>query len=501
MDKNRKKTRQNKKISPENIKIILQNEDSVPKRTKVSKRDKKLKRQQRNTDGQHTSNHKAPDKPSQPDEISKEIIASGDNILISVSFANKQSDDKEKSVECLTPDIVARKSPSLTDIITRRTPSPPPKYKASKSRDRKEKKRRKEKKSSKTHSTNGEYSSRPEKIIKRSELKPIAFIDLDRSPGKEMLPSPKEIIVLSDSDNETPRKVDNSNDELQVVEPEMDIGRPFVTVQSQPVLKFSINKKSNLLPINLLHDHDEDKNEESENVIEQSEKVERHLNDVYDPFNPTNSKSNSPVMNLQVINDVSSSSDMIKNRKDKSPMEKSYFEDNVITSTISVRNDKKVPSSPLTSNLMNLKANSFYENNFEFKSFKVPSPKTNNEKKNLIEDDATPYSPCSDGYEPPPDDPESPKEEENINESRFNDELAKLKTPSKHSTHYKNQTELSYSNRKSASKNEQSLQKSPNPKKLSNTVRSKIKRYRNSLKEYDNLKSINEKSGIKGECK
>lgn len=498
-EKNHKNSKTNKKISPENIKIILQNEDSGTKRSKVAKKDKKVKRQQRNSEGQHAHTYKAPDKPSQSDEISKEIIASGDNILISVSYANHQAgnDDKEKSVECLTPDVVERKkSPALTEIIARRSPSPPPKYKNTKSRERKEKKRKKEKRISKSRNVKGqeENSKKMEKPLKRNELKPIAFIDLDKSPGKEMLPSPKEIIVLSDSDNETLRKADNSKDELQT---EMDNGRPFVCIQSQPVLKFSINKKSNLLPIkNLLHDHEEDKNEHNDNVIEPLEKPERHLNDVYDPFNPTNSKSNSPVGNLQVINDVSSSSDMIKNRKEKSPIEKNYFEDNIITSTISLRNDKKVPSSPLSSNLMNLKVNSFYDKNFEFKNFKVPSPKNNSEKKKLIEDDATPYSPCSDGYEPPPDDPESPKEEENINETRFNDEL-KLKTPSKHLVQFKKQQD-SYGNRKSASKNDQSLSKSPNIKKLSNTVKSKIKRYRNSLKEYDNSKLMKEKVGIKG---
>lgn len=500
-DKHKEKSKIGKKISPENIKIILQNEDSGNKRTKILKRDKKAKRQHRIAETQH-SNFKASDKSTHADEISKEIIASGDNILISVSFTNKVAvkntdNDKEKSVECITPDIGTKNSTPLTEAKGRSV-SPQSKYENSKSRT-KERKRKKEKKISKSRSNkNPDIYSRTEKIIKRNELKPIAFIDLDRSPGKEILSSPKEIIVLSDSEHEILRKNDTSKDKVEVEDTELDSDRPFVSLQSQPVLKFSINKKSNLLPINLLHDHDDDKNEEDENVILQSEQSERHLNDAYDPFNPTNSKSNSPTTNLQVLNDVSSSSDMIKNRKEKSPFaEKIFFEDNLISSTNSLRNDKKNSTSPLASNLTNLKANSFYENNFEFKSFKVPSPK--NDKKIIMEDDATPYSPCSDGYQYDEAPPESPKEDEIINESRFNDDL-KLKTPSKHLTHYKSlQETLQPYSRRSTGKNEQNLQKSPGIKKLSHTVRSKMKRYRNSLKEYDSLKSLNEKSGARGE--
>lgn len=486
VDKNKdssKSSRIGKKISSENLKIILQNEDSGNKRTKISKKDKKSKRPHRIAETQH-SNFKSSDKPSHSDEISKEIIASGDNILISVSFANKisvSSADKEKSVVCITPDSEDKNSPNVIEV-KRRSVSPQQKYKNLKPRS-KERKRKKEKKIPKSNTIN-------------KNVKPIAFIDLDRSPVKEILSSPKEIIVLSDSENEILRKNDVSKMEEEAAEQGND--RPFVSVQvQQPVLKFSINKKSNLLPINLLHEHEDDKNEEDEVVIKQSEqKNERDLNDVYDPFNPTNSKSNSPTNNLQVLNDVSSSSDMIKNRKDKSPLEKNFFDDNLISSTNSIRNEKKISTSPLSSNLNNLKTNSFYENNFEFKNFKVPSPKVTNDKKLMTEDDATPYSPCSDGYQFDEAPPESPKED-GIKELRFNDDI-KLKTPSKHLTHYKPLQEMAYS-RRPIGKTDQNLPKSPIVKKLSNTVRSKIKRYRNSLKEYDSLQSLHDKSLARGE--
>lgn len=354
-------------------------------------------------------------------------------------------------------------------------------------------------------------------------MKPIAFIDLDKSPGKEVvLQSPKEIIILTDSENEGTRK-DNSSKDVMIVEdivienppPES----PPLQQPQQPVLKFSISKKSNILPFNLLHDHEDENAEKEDEEGEQNEQIERHSNDVYDPFNPTNSKSNSPTHLQQILNDVSSSSDMIKNRKDSPSMEKNCLEENIISSTNSIRIEKKSSTPPplmIPSSLLNVKSVPFYDNSFDFKTFKAPSPKivvvTQHEKKTLIEDDeATPYSPSSEGYQgyEAPMEPESPKEHEVSNDSCFNDDLKKKNMPKNVGTlsNFKSMQDMQYG-RKPMNKNEQNFfdtlhppqQKSPSTKRQS-ILRSKIKRYRNSLMDIDSLikpPMFNEKSTAKG---
>lgn len=439
--------------------------------------------------------------------------------MISVSFNNKNNGQKEK-VKDKTPEIVA-KSPKRRKSLT---PKSPPIVSISK---RSKVKKRKERKHTKPiSSSQNSNNHHPHKNIRKNDLKPIAFIDLDKSPGKEVLSSPKEIIVLTDSENEGTRK-DNSSKDVMIIDDIIEDDQPppeSPPVPPQPVLKFSISKKSNILPFNLLHDHEEENAEKEEgDDNDTTEPTERHSNDVYDPFNPTNSKSNSPTHLQQILNDVSSSSDMIKNRKDSPLLEKScLLEENIISSTNSIRIEKKTTTPPpstllmIPSSILNAKSAPFYDASFiDFKTFKAPSPKIIvHEKKTLNEEDeATPYSPSSEGYQydSAPMEPESPKEHEVSNDSCFNDDLKKKNMPKNAGTlsNFKSMQDMQYGRKTATNKNEQNFfdtlhptQKSPATKRQSSSsfLRSKIKRYRNSLMDIDSLKPpmFNEKSTGKG---
>ncbi|CAG4928640.1 unnamed protein product [Colias eurytheme] len=83
---------------------------------------------------------------------SKEVFTSGDNILVSVSFKDQQRGEEEER---------RRRRESKRDRRRRRRNPPPP---------------------------------------EAETAKPVAIIDLDRSPFRELTPSPKNVIVLSDSE-------------------------------------------------------------------------------------------------------------------------------------------------------------------------------------------------------------------------------------------------------------------------------------------------------------
>ncbi|XP_050436308.1 protein SCAF11 isoform X2 [Adelges cooleyi] len=114
---------------------------------------------------------------------SKEVYASGDNILISVNF-NKDSVSEET-----TQEPVKRKRQETTTVLSI--------------------------KKSKTISTTSVVSTANQKAIKRGlnrkkitrtleivNAKPVAIIDLNTSPFRELPVSPKNVIVLTDSDED-----------------------------------------------------------------------------------------------------------------------------------------------------------------------------------------------------------------------------------------------------------------------------------------------------------
>lgn len=180
---------------------------------------------------------------------------------------------------------------------------------------------------------------------KKITAKPVAIIDLDRSPFKEITPSPKAVIVLSDSDHEDNNNTDKSDrptvpvsdnevtssnmgnrdtQSEQISQPQsptMDdlsfenatLG-PKTPPEPSSIVKFSLPiKMKNKLRVvnNPLHEiHDDEtsndkQNEESTLNASDSSQQQNKVGpntppesacspDAYDPFEPTKSPSQSP---------------------------------------------------------------------------------------------------------------------------------------------------------------------------------------------------------------
>lgn len=297
----------------ENLTVIFKNKEAV---AKARKKEKKKRLERKKGQQSRRDRKKRSDKTTQnnsPAAPSKEVFTSGDNILVSVSF-NKNQDQPQQTTVVTLP-------ASRDQIITKR-----------RIEEQNPKKTRRNR-------LTGISSKRHKKI----DAKPVAIIDLDNSPFKELTPSPKAIIILSDSENEAEEKEkqtkETQNKEPIIIEdiPERleqvsqpqspTIGTTFnmipllgpKTPPEPTSVKFSMSVKSKqnkVRPINPLHDgNDED------NQIEQPDDVSTNkideeiidnqlmnkigpntppdpiLNspDAYDPFEPTKSASNSPI--------------------------------------------------------------------------------------------------------------------------------------------------------------------------------------------------------------
>ncbi|CAG9863845.1 unnamed protein product [Phyllotreta striolata] len=222
------------------------------------KRDKKRKGEKRAKDSTEGRPKKRRHDRERTPPLSKEVFASGDNILVSVSFNN----DNE------TRDVSTRDRRKSDDT-----------------------KKRKEKK------------KKPKKDL--SGVKPVAIIDLDKSPFRELTPSPKQIIVLTDSDNEndTATIQDNICDSSQqVASPERGIGPK---TPPEPQVKFSLTAKQPQVRAisNPLHDPedmeangdgDETSSHIGPNTPPEPPNSPPSSPDAYDPFEPTKSRSPTP---------------------------------------------------------------------------------------------------------------------------------------------------------------------------------------------------------------
>lgn len=115
---------------------------------------------------------------------SKEIFSSGKNILVSVSFADGDPDD-----------------PGAAEKAYRKT-------KKKKSSRKKSKAGIKLKEERKKHDDSLEMPSTSQRKKRKFDenVKPVAIIDLERSPGKQLISSPKEVIVLSDEEGVVKKK-------------------------------------------------------------------------------------------------------------------------------------------------------------------------------------------------------------------------------------------------------------------------------------------------------
>lgn len=170
---------------PENLTVILKNKDS-----KRNKRDKKRKVEKRKTDTlqKKEKRKQRSDKQSSPSLPSKEVFASGDNILVSVSF------NKDKPSQPPQQTTIVTLPPTKEQVLGKKT--------SDRDRDR-------------DRDGNSKRSRRTARDAPRKHrkvnIKPVAIIDLDNSPFKEVTPSPRAVIILSDSDHENDKLAKNTS--------------------------------------------------------------------------------------------------------------------------------------------------------------------------------------------------------------------------------------------------------------------------------------------------
>lgn len=260
-----------KAVKSHNLTVILTNDSGKKKKEKKKKSEKRNKE----------SIEKRKKRRNKTPPPSKEVFASGDNILVSVSF-NKDNE---------TRDVTTKRKKDHSESI------PPKKIKKGKTA----------------------AATKTKKTRDLSGVKPVAIIDLDKSPFKELTPSPKDVIVLSDSDNGENNEIgiqkavcDSSQ---QVASPEVVENNNYALgpkTPPEPQIKFSLNPKpQQLRPItNPLHEPDEAEAEiDTQEEVDQrpAEVVHKGPNtppdppnsppsspDAYDPFDPTKSRSPTP---------------------------------------------------------------------------------------------------------------------------------------------------------------------------------------------------------------
>lgn len=295
-------------VKPHNLTVILTNDASKKKKEKKKKSEKK----QRENVGEKQKKKKRERTPPP----SKEVFASGDNILVSVSF-NKDNTNEETN----------KRKRDSDELTTKR------------SRKEKEKRAVREKSPKLRKRRNKEFVA---------TLKPVAIIDLDRSPFKEITPSPKDIIVLSDSEN------GGDSNEIHMLQKaicdssqtEHSVNNNYPTGNNnysmgpktppEPQIKFSLNAKQPPLRAitNPLHEPDDvDGEADTQETLDQRHNDVHHKGpntppeppnsppsspDAYDPFDPT--KSRSPTPETQNIpansNQANESGSNMENRND-----------------------------------------------------------------------------------------------------------------------------------------------------------------------------------------
>ncbi|XP_060525173.1 PHD and RING finger domain-containing protein 1 isoform X2 [Cylas formicarius] len=244
----------------QNLTVILNNSGNG--RPPKNKREKRRKEKRR--DGSAKRRRRERERTPPP---SKEVFASGDNILVSVSFNNENE----------TRDITTREK---------------------KKKDSEELRKKKEKRKSKNKDLAG--------------VKPVAIIDLERSPFQEIISSPKDVIVLSDSDHNDVEINNLGNDACdssqQVASPErIPVYATGPKTPPEPQVKFSLTSKTSQLRAisNPLHEPDDNLEDEVQEEIANT--MHKGPNtppepptsppsspDAYDPFEPTKSRSVTP---------------------------------------------------------------------------------------------------------------------------------------------------------------------------------------------------------------
>lgn len=305
----------------ENLTVVVKNKNASTKKRKKEKRHRRDDRKKEKPYRRDRKKYKY-DRHT-PEKSAKEVFASGDNILVSVSFSNKKdkSSAPSSSSHVKDKDILGSKD-MLTkrDMVTSHSKHSKNDYDYDRYRERDRNRRSPKRSRNDKHerdrennnkaktSTATRYNEKPVVKHRKIDIKPVAIIDLDRSPFKEMTPSPKDIIVLSDdSDIEVKEVVEpitkkintnnkinknnkddksksgksspikaNSEIELSLTPPLnlldsifpdniLLLGGPKTPPEVPSVVKFSMavkSKNAKLRPINLLHDEKEEEEED-----------------------------------------------------------------------------------------------------------------------------------------------------------------------------------------------------------------------------------------------
>ncbi|XP_076637305.1 PHD and ring finger domains 1 [Colletes latitarsis] len=284
-------------VPPKNLTVILTNKEAIKKKKKERRKEGKKAKDEKKRKG----------KRNRTPPPSKEVFASGDNILVSVCF-NKDNENIQTGVPELPETI-----PLIPPLKRRRREplqaEPPKRSKKEKSKDKRSKSP-KPKKDKKKKSKAAEIAA---------TKKPVAVIDLDQSPFREQTPSPRDVIVLSDDDDKQVQQItlDQCQPSQNTPQREQFISQGPKT-PPEPQIKFSINKQtSNLRPSMLNPLLDEEEEEEMDERVEEElemraqEELELRLKigpntppepptspptspDAYDPFDPTKSRSPTP---------------------------------------------------------------------------------------------------------------------------------------------------------------------------------------------------------------
>ncbi|XP_063696784.1 PHD and RING finger domain-containing protein 1 [Culicoides brevitarsis] len=289
------------KGSQENLRVVLQNRDAATvtslrtkKKDKKKKSDKK-KGKERREHGRHRHEKTESSKNRAP-PTSKEVFASGDNILVSVSFNNTSAGDKQAPAQSTDKDReIRRVERDPTKTLQLKDPAMP----------------------------------RPAAVRKHRKIdtKPVAYIDLDGSPFNLAPASP--VIVLSDSDHERDENAGATTDAHQTENEQIDeCVRPASPPESpnaeeqfrlqagpktppEPTttsIKFSMPSKTRLRVLNNLFEDEDDEeptptnNARADKDASAAQKIGPNTPpdptpkspDVYDPFEPTKSPSESP---------------------------------------------------------------------------------------------------------------------------------------------------------------------------------------------------------------
>lgn len=291
------------KDPPKNLTVIVTNKEALKKKEKKKPTKKKDDRRKR--------------KKGQSPAPSKEVFTSGDNILVSVNFKNSNKN----------PELIPATTPLLKESSKRK-------------RDDTDGSAKKKKPNSTKKGPGAKKSSRLSKINEAAKnAKPVAIIDLDLSPFREQTPSPKEVIVLSDSGDEEDKhhsQNENVNDRLghngmsqnvmslssqqknSMAQPESPLSSNYIMNSSgpktppEPHIKFSISTKPSQMRIlnNPLMDveeemHDDNGEPDMNEILHKGPNTppdpppDLHTpasppTTPYDPFDPTKSRSPSP---------------------------------------------------------------------------------------------------------------------------------------------------------------------------------------------------------------